>query len=216
VSRLDRLRHLRYRAVRRRMADERRARMLSAVTARTLTPPPPRAFAAFGDGSIIVPPARVTMPEVIEIGDGVVIHEHAWISVVAAVDGHVPKLTIGDGTHIDRLCHIACVGTIEIEDHVLMGERVLIGDTFHQYEDVTTPVIDQPMAPPEKITVGRGSYIGLGALLMPGVTVGEQAYVGAGAVVTSDVLARSVVVGNPARLVKRYDGDRAAWIDVSS
>jgi acetyltransferase-like isoleucine patch superfamily enzyme len=215
VSRIDRLRRLRWRTVRRRLTDERRARMLSAVTARTLTPPPPQAFAAFGKGSIIVPPARVTMPEAIEIGDGVVIHEHAWISVVGAVEGHVPKLMIGDGTHIDRLCHIACVGTIEIQDQVLMGERVLIGDTFHEYEDVNTPVIGQPMAPPEKITVERGSYIGLGAMLMPGVTVGEQAYVGAGALVTADVPPRSVAVGNPARVMKRYDDERATWVDVT-
>ena len=215
MSRIDRLRRLRWRTVRRRIADERRARMHSAVTARTLTPPPPQAFAAFGNGSIIVPPARVTMPEAIEIGDGVVIHEHAWISVVGAVEGHVPKLMIGDGTHIDRLCHIACVGTIEIQDQVLMGERVLIGDTFHEYEDVTTPVIGQPMAPPEKITVERGSYIGLGAMLMPGVTVGEQAYVGAGALVTADVPPRTVAVGNPARMMKRYDDERATWVDVT-
>jgi acetyltransferase-like isoleucine patch superfamily enzyme len=107
------------------------------------------------------------------------------------------------------------VGAIEIQDQVLMGERVLIGDTFHEYEDVTTPVIGQPMAPPEKITVERGSYIGLGAMLMPGVTVGEQAYVGAGALVTADVPPRTVAVGNPARMMKRYDDERATWVDVT-
>ncbi|MGH9032968.1 MAG: acyltransferase [Acidimicrobiia bacterium] len=198
--------------LRARLADERRARRLAALTARTLTPPPPRAFASFGHASVIVPPARVTMPQAIHIGDRVVIHEHAWLSVVAAVEGSEPKLVIGDGTSIDRLCHVACIGQIEIGRDVLIGERVLIGDTYHGYEDVSRPIIEQPMVDPEKVTIGDGAFLGLAAVILKGVTIGERAYVGAGAVVTSDVPARTVVVGNPARVVKRYDETAGGWV----
>jgi acetyltransferase-like isoleucine patch superfamily enzyme len=155
------------------------------------------------------------MPEAISIGEGVVIHEHAWISVADVVPGYRPKLTIGDGTHIDRLCHIACVGEIEIGPEVLMGERVLIGDSYHEYQDPDLPIIQQPMAPPKKVTIGWGSYIGLGAVIIQGVTVGEQAYVGAGAVVTRDVPPRTVVVGNPAKPVRRYDPGTGRWEPIS-
>jgi acetyltransferase-like isoleucine patch superfamily enzyme len=202
------------RAIRARLVQERRSRLLGAMTARTLTPPPTSAFASFGPGSVIVPPARVTMPEAIQIGAGVTVHEHSWLSVVAAVDGHVPKLTIGDRTSIGRLCHIACVGDVEIEADVMTAERIFIGDTYHGYEDVDRPVIDQPMAAPAKVTVGRGAFLGVGAVVLQGVIIGEQAYVGAGAVVTSDVPARTVVVGNPARVVKRHDEGRGCWVDV--
>lgn len=52
------------------------------------------------------------------------------------------------------------------------------------------------------VTIGKGSLIGAGAVVLPTITIGENAVVGAGAIVTRDVPDRSLVVGNPARLVK--------------
>jgi acetyltransferase-like isoleucine patch superfamily enzyme len=199
-------------AVGRRFSERRRARLVAARTTRDLTPPPASAFGAFGAGSVIVPPARVTTPGAIYLGAGVVIHEHAWISVVRALAGFTPKLTIGDGTQIGRFCHIACVGEIEIAEDVLIAERVFIGDTYHRYDDVTRPVIEQPMAEPRKVSIGRGAHLGVGAIVLPGVTIGEQALVGAGAVVTADVAPRSVVVGNPAAEISRFDDSSDQWI----
>ena len=51
-------------------------------------------------------------------------------------------------------------------------------------------------------TIRRGARVGGGAVLCPGVEIGEEAFVGAGAVVTKDVPARVVVVGNPARVLR--------------
>ncbi|MGB9880554.1 MAG: acyltransferase, partial [Anaerolineae bacterium] len=52
-----------------------------------------------------------------------------------------------------------------------------------------------------KILIQYGASIGAGAIILPGVTVGRFAMVGAGAVVTKDVVAHGLVIGNPARLV---------------
>jgi acetyltransferase-like isoleucine patch superfamily enzyme len=161
-----------------------------------------------------VPPARVTTPEGIEIGDDVFVDEHAWLSVIPAIEGLDPRFTVGSRTRIGRFCSIACCGDIEIGADVVMSERVFIGDTYHEYEDVTEPVIRQPMAQPEKVIIGRGAFLGIGSVVVHGVTIGEQAYVGAGAVVTADVPPRSVVVGNPARVVRSYDEGSDSWIDV--
>jgi acetyltransferase-like isoleucine patch superfamily enzyme len=180
-------------------------------TARHLTPPSPSAFASFGEGSVIVPPARVTGAEYVHIGAGVVIHEHAWLSVVTALEDVVPRLAIGDGSQFGRMTTIACIGEIEIGPRVLTGERVFIGDTYHGYEDVALPVIEQPASPPRKVTIGHGAFLGVGSIILGGVTIGEGAYVGAGAVVTRDVPARTVVVGNPARVIRRYDEQSREW-----
>jgi sugar O-acyltransferase (sialic acid O-acetyltransferase NeuD family) len=53
------------------------------------------------------------------------------------------------------------------------------------------------------VTIGKGSMIGPGAVVLPEITIGENAVVGAGATVTRDVPDRCVVLGNPARVVKR-------------
>ena len=209
-----RLRRITPANVRRKVDEELRARKLAATTARVLTPPAPSAYKSFGHGSVVVPPARVASPELIDIGDEVVIHEHSWLSVVAAVDGITPQLSIGDRTSLGMLCHIACVGNVEIGPDVLTAPRVFIGDTYHGYEDVHRPIIDQPTAEPRKVTIGRGAFLGAGAVILRGVTIGDGAYVGAGAVVTRDVPPRSVAIGNPARVVRRFDDATAEWVAV--
>jgi acetyltransferase-like isoleucine patch superfamily enzyme len=56
-------------------------------------------------------------------------------------------------------------------------------------------------------TIRRGARVGGGAILCPGIEIGEDAFVGAGAVVTKDVEARMLVVGNPARAVRPVADD---------
>jgi len=192
----------------------RRASALGRATARDLTPPDPSAYGAHGAQTWVVPPARVTLAERIFLGDDVTILEHSFLSVVAAVPGVVPTLRIGDHTRIGRFAHIACVGDIEIGPHVLTSDRVFIGDTHHGYDDPALPVIAQPMAPPRRVHIQRGAFLGIGSVVLMGVTVGEHAYVGAGAVVTEDVPPRTIVVGNPARVIRRWDEPSQTWVDV--
>jgi lipopolysaccharide O-acetyltransferase len=199
-----------------RLAEWRRERLVATRTARDTTPPRPSAFKRFGDRSVIVPPSRVTRPDLVEIGDRTIVQEHSWISVVECVDGIVPRLVIGDRCNLGAQLHIACVGDIEIGDDVLTAARCFIGDTYHRYEDPSEPVIRQPMARPEAVRIGDGAFLGIGSAVLMGVTVGEGAYVGAGAVVTTDVPSRTVVVGNPARPVKRWDDDVGDWVPVGS
>ena len=106
---------------------------------------------------------------------------------------------------------IACSGSIEIGDEVLTADRVYIGDTYHEYRDVGTPVLHQGLGDPRPVKIGRGAFLGINCAVLPGVTVGEGACVGANAVVTHDVPDHALAVGNPARVVRRWDG--SAWVD---
>lgn len=181
-------------------------------------PPPPEAYAAFGEGSVIAPPATVNCPHRIEIGRGVWIMPGAWLSVFEEHNGrrYEPRLRIGDRVALWRHAVIACVGSVEIEDDVLTADRIFIGDTSHGYRDPRAPVARQPLIDPRPVRIGRGAFLGVGAIVLAGVTIGENGYVGAGAVVTSDVPARSVVVGNPARVVRRWDEAAGDWVAGSS
>ena len=93
-----------------------------------------------------------------------------------------------------------------------MSDRVFIGDSYHAYSDVTRSIIDQPMENAGAVTIGDGAFIGINAVILPGVSIGDHAVVGASSVVTRDVPAYSVAVGNPARVIRRYDFAMQQWI----
>ena len=65
------------------------------------------------------------------------------------------------------------------------------------------PILHRPIGF-AKVTLEDGCDIGVGAILLPGVTIGRNAQVGAGAVVTHSVAARTIVAGNPARVIRAY------------
>ena len=183
---------------------------------RHTSPPLPGAFAHFGPGSVLVPPARVNNPGRIAVGDSVVIHEHAWLAVFPVTDSVTPALEIGSRTRIGRFAHVACVGHIRIAEDVLAADMVFIGDTHHGFDDAAQPIGQQPMALPKPVVIERGVFLGIRATVLEGVTVGENAYVAAAAVVTEDVPPRTIVAGNPARPVKRWDPSAEAWVRATS
>jgi len=201
--------------VRRSYETWRNMRRLWGDAGRGLLPPPPRAFAAFGDGSLIIAPARVQSPERIRLAKRVVLHEHVWLCVVSQEGFEPPLLEIGEGTSINRFVKIVCAGRVTIGAECLIGDHVFIADTHYRYDDPKRPIREQGLAEPQPVTIGDGCHIGVRAMIAPGVTIGENAYIGAGAVVTSDVPARSVAVGYPARIIRRYDDDTRAWVAVA-
>ncbi|HZN13894.1 MAG TPA: acyltransferase [Acidimicrobiales bacterium] len=196
----------------RRLVVFRRNWRMDRNVGRVLRVPRPSEFAAFGDGSVIVPPARVNSPECISIGRGVHVLEQGWLAVFPQAGLPAPRLEIGDNTRIGRACHIACIGEVIIGPDVLTADHIYIADTYHGFEDPKQSILRQPMAPPKPVRIERGAFLGIRCVILQGVTVGENAYVGAGAVVTEDVPARTLVVGNPARPVRVYDEATKQWV----
>lgn len=82
-----------------------------------------------------------------------------------------------------------------IENNVFIGPNVTFAnDPYPRSKEYPSKF--------SSITVKNNASIGANATLLPGVTIGQYAMVGAGAVVTKDVPPRSVVVGNPAKIIR--------------
>jgi acetyltransferase-like isoleucine patch superfamily enzyme len=107
------------------------------------------------------------------------------------------QLTIGHRVMINSGAIIRTADSISIGDDVKIGSLVSIADT-DGHEIV--PGAGIRVAP---VVIGNDVWIGRGAIILPGVSVGDGAVVGAGSIVTRDVLAFSVVAGNPARLLRQ-------------
>ena len=196
----DRLRELRDR-------QEGRARWRRTVDA--LLPPPPRAYAAFGAGTVVVPPARVESPECIHLGAGSILHEHAWLCVQRRPHLPEPRLRIGDRVSFNRFAKIVCLGSVDIGDDVLTGDRVYISDVEHL--PWTGPEREHPLTDPQPVVIGDRVFLGISSIIKPGVTIGADAYVGAAAVVRDDVPPGGLVVGDPARLVRLRNPESGEW-----
>lgn len=179
------------------------------VTADT---PAGRAFKGFGRGSIMAfPPGSVFGESAIEVGEGTLIGQLVTISV-GIVPGQdfsgMTVLTIGDRCVIGRGSHIVAHESITIEDDVWTGPYVYVTDQNHGYEDPGTPIGNQfPINRP--VRIGAGSWVGAGAIILPGANIGRNVVVAAGSVVRGKVPDRCVVAGVPAKIVREHT--KAGW-----
>ena len=109
-------------------------------------------------------------------------------------------LSVGRGSSIGQSCYVDARGGIRLSEQVSVGREVALITATHIVDD---PSFDARVAP---IELGTRSFIGVRALVLPGVTIGEGAVVGAAAVVTRDVEPWTVVTGIPAAPVGRRQG----------
>jgi acetyltransferase-like isoleucine patch superfamily enzyme len=124
------------------------------------------------------------------LGDGVVVGRGSLVE---------NDTTIGARTKIQANAYVTAYSTLE-EDVFVAPCVVTTNDNFMGRTEKRHALRRGP-------TVRRGARVGGGAVLLPGIEVGEEAFVGAGAVVISDVPARAVVVGNPARQIRDVADD---------
>ena len=173
-------------------------------------------FASFGNRSLIMwKPTTVFNEQYISIGDDTLIGPGVALSA-----GMVPGqeciskvvVSIGDRCLIGRGSGIVGHFSIEIGNDVWTGHHVYITDQNHGYEDVTRP-ISQQSQPERPVVIGDGSWLGHGAVVLPGVTIGKHVVIGANSVVTKDIPDFSVAVGSPARVIRQYD-ETLGWVNV--
>jgi len=170
-------------------------------------------FGKFGAGSIILFPFTTIFNErYIHIGQGTMIGEHVALSA-GMVPGQQcltdPVVKIGDRCLIGRGSGIVGHLSIDIGDDVWTGHHVYITDQSHGYEDVQRPISLQSQ-PERPVSIGSGSWLGHGVVVLPGSRIGKNVAVGANSVVTGDLPDFCVAVGAPARVIRQYSQD-SGW-----
>jgi len=157
---------------------------------------------SLGKGSRIHPHVFFKSPYGIDIGNNVVIMGNAWLNTKGRQKNGKPSLFIGDRTYIGRNVQINAWKDVVIEPDVLIGDRVLISDADHNYSNPNIPIIQQGDKFKGRVLLCSGCWIGIGAVILPGVKVGVNAVVAANAVVTRDVPDYTIVGGVPAKFIR--------------
>ena len=140
--------------------------------------------------------ARYLLAQVIgSVGEGVDIRPPLRVDY-----GH--NITIGDGSWVNFGLTALDVAPIVIGQDVLIGPNCPLYTAIHPTEPGPRRAKWESAAP---ITLGDNVWLGGSVVVCPGVTIGENSIIGAGAVVTRDIPANSIAVGNPARVIRALD-----------
>lgn len=125
-------------------------------------------------------------------------------------------LKIGDNVQINDNVHIAAYQSVEIGNYVLIASRVFISDINHGNYKVGEKF--DLSIPPEKqllsstpVQIGDYVWIGESACVLPGVKIGEHSIIGALSNVTKSIPPYSIAVGNPAKVIKKYNFETQSW-----
>lgn len=172
-----------------------------------------RKFGKFGEKSKIEYPSILQNTECIEIGSNTIILKNSRIQ--SFYDGfNNPIVKIGDGCFIGYNFSLLNASKIEIGNNVLLASNILISSENHGMNpECNLSYMDQPLQS-SPVIIGDGCWIGEKVCILPGVVIGEKTIIGAGSIVTKSIPAYSVAVGNPARVIKKYNLELHKWESV--
>jgi len=163
-------------------------------------------FGKFGIPSYIGKPVYIARPNKIYIGNKVrifpgvrleVVHDNASISICEDV-------SIGQNVHITSGAHLL------IGRRTTLTENIMVTNIDHDYTEIGVHVLLQRHIVKETI-IGENCFIGFGVVIQAGTILGNQCIVGANSVVRGNFPDFSVIVGSPAKIIKRYDVSSSIW-----
>lgn len=135
----------------------------------------------------------------IEAGGRIELGRKVFLSRRTDLEAIGGRLRIGSNVFINKDCTLVARQEIRIGDHCQLGEMVSIYDHDHCLVEPNKPFSEQGFAT-APVRVGNNVWIGGKAFIKSGVTIGDNVIVGANAVVTKDVPANSLALGNPAQV----------------
>ena len=109
------------------------------------------------------------------------------------------KLTMQHRACLGERANAYSLGKIDIQEGATIAQEAYLCTGSHDFNDPSLQLITKP------ITIGKNTFIGARAMILPGVSIGNQAIVGAMSVLSKDVPDHQIVAGNPAKKI----GERA-------
>lgn len=165
-------------------------------------------FNFIGKGTIVFFPLQLDNTSSISIGEDVFISSGAWL--MGKENSADNTLVIEEKTVIGHMSHIVALVGINIGKSVLIADKVFISDCTHEYRNIEKPIAEQQIRSLKKVSIGDGAWIGEHVCIL-GASIGKHSVIGSNSVVNKDIPDYCVAVGNPAKVVKKYDFEEKCW-----
>jgi len=162
-------------------------------------------FGKFGFPSYLGKPLFLMGTRKVFIGKKVRIFPHLRMEVHRNGSIHIQ-----DDVVISQNVHITSAGNLTIGKSSLILANVFITNIDHDYQELNKHIVKQEYLVSETI-IGENCYIGMGAAIMAGTRLGKQCIVGANSVVKGEFPDYCVIVGAPAKMVKKYNFETQKW-----
>jgi lipopolysaccharide O-acetyltransferase len=107
--------------------------------------------------------------------------------------------------------NLGVADTVIIGDDTLIAQNVTIISHNHGVDPISEVKYHSQILSSKPILIGSNVWIGQNAIILPGVTIGDTSIVAAGSVVTKNVETLTIVAGNPAKPIKRFNKETQCW-----
>lgn len=155
----------------------------------------------------------IVHPQAIWIGRGFFAGKDFLLAVYENLDTETVtgKLEIGNNVIMQQRVRISCIESVKIGENVLLASNILITDNNHGTNAGSNIPYCRQKNIAKKVSIGDGCWIGENVVILPGTTIGKKCVIGAGSIVKGVFPDYSMIVGNPARVVKKWNFDLNRW-----
>jgi acetyltransferase-like isoleucine patch superfamily enzyme len=165
-----------------------------------------------GKFSYIDPSVQVIGWKAVKIGSHSVIGEDTWINVNHRDAGRI-AVDIGDYCQVGRRNFFTSGDLIKLGDYCLIGVDCQFLGAGHVYASPFIPYVFAEVSTGGTIEIGPNCWLGSGVTVLKGVKIGFGSIIGAATLVTHDIPPLSIAIGNPCKVIRRYDIIAERWMD---
>ena len=167
----------------------------------------------YGENTYIDKSVQILGKSHIKIGNNTIVSEDSWLNVNHK-DISVKHIVIGNNCYVGKRNFFSSGQQIVLGDYCMTGIDCKFLGSDHKFDNPMSPYITTGTTVDNVIYIGHNVWIGANVIVVGNVSIGHGSIIGAGSLVTKDIPPFSLVVGSPARVIKRYDFTLNEWISI--